>query len=318
MRTLFHRLGQKLCEHTLFAGIFVLLASLLMLLPLPGMDVLIGVVVALVLFARGVPAGLSLLAWLAIPVLAQLVLREIDITFVMSVSALVIGMLSFIVALLYRQFRQALSVAWLLTLMGVTLVLYLYWRMPQLAPLLMHYISTQLQSLTQSGGLPASQLALLHERLVALSPWLLGLLWSVFSMSLWLYVCIAKVWQQRLLNQAINLWSTLRLQRAAAALILLVVIGLWQHMPVMQSCLLIVCAPAFMVGMVIWHQVARYHWVLFASLGFMYVILLWMPSWLAVFWVATAVFDAWFDVRARLQGCCQRRYIQSINCEGKS
>ena len=317
MRTLFHRLGQKLCEPSLFAGIFVLLASLLMLLPLPGMDVLIGVAVALVLFARGVPAALSLLAWLAIPVLAQVVLREMDMTFMMSVSALVIGMLSFVVALLYRQFRQALSVAWLLTLLGVILVLYLHWRMPQLVPLLMHYISTQLQTLTQS-GLPATQLALLHERLVALSPWLLGLLWSVFSMSLWLYVCIGKVWQQRLLNTPSNLWSTLRLQRASVALMLLVLIGLWLHMPVMQACLLIVCAPAFMVGMVIWHQVARYHWVLFAGLGFMYILLFWMPSWLAVFWVATAVFDAWFDARAMLQRCCQRRYIQSVNCEGKS
>lgn len=317
MRTLFYRLGQKLCEQSLFAGVFVLMAALLMLLPLPGMDVLIGVVVAFVLFARGVAAALSLLAWLAIPVLAQLVLREMDMTFLMSVSALVIGVLSFFLALVYRQFRQALSVAWLLTLLGVILVLYLHWRMPQLLPFLMHYIWTQVQALTQS-GLPASQVALLHERLVALSPWLLGLLWSVFSMSLWLYLCIAKVWQQSLMNESTQLWSGLRLPHAAVILMLLVLVGLWLQIPAMQACLLIVCAPAFMIGMVIWHQVARYHWILFAALCLMYLLLLWVPSWLAVFWVATAVLDMWIDVRARLQGYCQRRCIQSVNCEGKS
>lgn len=290
--------GAWLVAKPLHSGVTALFISLLFLVPIPGCDLIVSAILALVTFANGFLAGLAVIGWMIIPFVAQLVLRQFGITFEIEIGLLVFCLLIFTVALLYRSMRNWVTVFWCVASFGVLLLSVIHIYIPNLADYWHGFFHAQMDLLQKNGILP--QTAQLRDGIDLLMPWMSGILLTGLMFFVLIYTLIGQRWHAAVANVDHGAVKNIRLGLSAWLAVIVIAAGYFMHLPDIESYVLIVSLPAMLVGLLIWNSAARGNTPVLIVLIISYVALLFFMPWVALFWVLTGLLDTFFDMRALL------------------
>lgn len=296
----FNRFGAWLLQKPLHSGVICLLAALLALVPLPGCYIVACTIIAFVSCASGILAGLGVIAWLLIPIIAKVVLRQYGIDLGMEAGLLIAALAVWLQVVIFRWQRDWVVSFWILTVVACLLMLALHIFVPNLSNIWLRVITNELALLKSSGIMPAD--AGVRAKLIEILPWFTSFMVAMAFIFVSMFAYFGQVWQAVVQNKDLYLAQNLRLTKSVWLLVATLVAAFFIDPKSLQDLLAVCCIPAILVGFFIWNGSARRNGFgfVFLILILSYIAFIFFPASVCLFWVATALLDTIFDVRAVL------------------
>lgn len=286
------RFGEFLLAKDKNAAIFAFIFALLPVLGLPT-GFFAAIILGLVTLQKGAKSGLFVLAWIALPSIALLVLHRVgpfDVSLLRCIAVWI-----FTAAFIrLKSWRLLFEVV---TCVGVALIFALHFIVPNVQEWWAHELTGFINQIVRTADWKFKVAP--GEFAARLAPMATGLAAFFFLLSALIELLIARYWQMSLLQPGTFKaeFTHIRLGRIAGLLmsILLIMMALKWH--VAYDAFPLALLPFFMAGLSLMHYWRSCHSQLIYLLILMYVVLLFLPVVIVVLLALLAFVDAWFNFR---------------------
>jgi|SRR3989339_866497 len=289
------KLGNWLLSDNRYAIIAVLLCSLLLLIPFPG-DFLAGIIIGLVTLKRGALYGFYLLLILAL--LAFGVTWHVH-EFNVFIFLLFRGFLVWLSAILIRRFYSWTITLEVMTLLGLGLILFAHFVVPDLSSLWQHALKKYIDSWQNATFAPTqTQWQYLVQHILPIATGL-AVLFGLIGVLLQLF--IARWWQARLFSPGgfAREFAMIRASRLASIVLVMGIITVFIFPKVLADYLPILFLPFIMSGfsfIYLLSLVKRNWWLALLVFGLVLVFFLFI---IVVLLALIGFVDSWMDLRTR-------------------
>ncbi|OGT43614.1 MAG: hypothetical protein A3F13_06640 [Gammaproteobacteria bacterium RIFCSPHIGHO2_12_FULL_40_19] len=286
------KLGEFLLAKDVNAIVLAFLCALLPVFSIPT-GFVAAIVVGLVTVQKGPKSGLLLLAWVALPTVALLVLRQVgqfDILFLRCIIMWILASLLY----RYRAWRLLLE---LMAYAGVTLIVILHFCVPHLQQWWVTELTTYIQQLTAASHWKiAMKPAEFAQRL---APFASGIILFFFLGSVLLELFVARFWQSLIVSPGTfaKEFVMIRINSFAAVFLCLLVTLVLLKIRIAEDAFALAILPFFIAGLSFLHFWVRQNSKLIVWLILMYVALFFLPAFVVSALAFIAFIDTWRNFR---------------------
>lgn len=253
------------------------------------------IIVGLITLQKGAQSGLKILAWVALPTIALLVLRKFGSVDVLFFHCVVVW---FLASLLHRFHAWSLVLE-ALALLGVVLVILAHLIVPDLQQWWIAHITQYMNEIVANAHwkMPMTP----SEFAKRIGPIATGVRGFLFACAVLFDLMIARCWQSVVVNPGAfgKELVQIRLGKTAiyiAALVFLMCLCQWA--PAIDAFPLVLL-PFFFAGLSVLHFVARQKRQMLYVLIFVYVGLIFLPALVVLILAIIALIDIFCDVRKK-------------------
>ncbi|HLD16483.1 MAG TPA: hypothetical protein VJB02_02060 [Coxiellaceae bacterium] len=288
------KLGEYLLSTNSRASAIALGCALLPLLSIPG-DFLAGIIVGLVTLRKGMRAGLIVLAWVALPAVSMLYLRQWGVFEALWLRCALVWI--FAGVLRRYSWRRVFEG---ITLLGIVAVAVVHGIMPDVKQLWIKAMHTYYQSLSADlWGVNAEQINTLITRV---APYATGAAASGVAFSTVIQLMLARVWEGVLTLPGLFKAEFIRTRMPWGACVVLmgIAVAISLKWPVALDMALMALFPFWFCGLALLHYLANYKPRLWMPLlGALYVVMIFLPL-IGMSMVALSGFvDGFINIRHR-------------------
>jgi hypothetical protein len=294
------KLGVFLLAKDANAIVVAFLCALLPVFSIPT-GFIAAIIVGLVTLQKGPKSGFWLLAWVALPTIALLVLRQVgqfDVLFVRCVVVWIFASLFY----RYQTWRLLLE---LMAYTGIVLIAILHFCVPHIEQWWIKELTTFIQQLTAASHWKiAITPAEFAQRLAPLAS---GVVLFFFFSSLLVELFFARFWQSLIVNPGsfANEFTQIRIGKTAAIVFSCLLIAfVFFKVRMIEDAFPIMLLPFFIAGLSVLHFWVRRNNKLVVWLILMYVVLFFVPAFAVSVLALIAFIETWRNFRKnKLEQC---------------
>lgn len=290
------QLGLWLLKEDIHAGLVAFLFALMSAFGVPG-DFIACVILALVTMRKGPRSGAFVLAWVILPPLAKIFLREFDVWDLMLGANVIV----YACACMLRQQSVWLRVLTLITGVGMLAVMVIVLALGDPAA---HWADKLMPLLTQAAKHSGETTPDALKTMVGyLAQIMTGLSIFMISTGVVLQLVAARAWQALLFNPGgcRRELTALRLPKWTVVLWLAALAAFWFGMPVVADFAIVMMLPFFVVGLCLLHWIADRKRLFAIILIIVYLGFLLAPLFAMVLVGLSCALDSLIDMRKRSQ-----------------
>ena len=287
------RFSRLLLESSYIAPIAVMLFSLLALV-LPGADIVVAIILGYVTMSKGAAKGAILLAWIALPALAQIILAQLSIEQILFARCLVV----WLAGVVLYQSRSWISVGNLIAILAFVGVLLFYRFVPH-AGIWWH---SQLQAMFQTEGMQHFISTAEYKTVFrVLAYFVTGFAAIGISLGIVTELLIARWWQSHIFfpveftNEVMNI----RANGTALILAIVAIICFISGVDFLCDAAMPLFFPLMLSGWSLAHGILRYKVSSVAGLWLFYIFLFIIPVFAGFILAVLSILDYCYDFRHR-------------------
>lgn len=251
------------------------------------------IIVGLVTLQKGPKSGLWLLAWVALPAIALLVLRQVGQFDVLFLRCVVVWIFA---SILYRYHAWRLLLE-LMAYGGAALIVVLHFCVPNLHHWWTAELTTYIQQLITASHWKLTMIP--SEFAERLAPFASGVVLFFFFSGILVELFVARFWQSLIVNPGAfaKEFTQIRINAITAVFLCLIVLLILFKIRIAEDVFPIVILPFFIAGLSLLHFWAQKNNKLIVWLILVYVALFFLPAFAVSALALIAFVDTWRDFR---------------------
>lgn len=287
------KIGKFLLTNDLYAGLIALLFALLPFFQIP-VGFIASIIVGLITLRKGYKSGLFVLAWVALPPIALLVLKRYGSFDFLFLRCCLVWMFALILRA-YHSWRLVLAAV---TLLGISAVLIFHLIIPDTTTWWTSILTKYINEFIELGVWKANPTET-KEIIDRLAPIATGLISFFILISTFIELMLARWWQSALFEPGRLQQEFLNIHLGKiAALIMTLIVGLiFFKINVGQDLLPIALMPFMITGLSLLHLSVAKNKHMFIPAIFVYIGLVFLPFLIVPLLAFAGYIDSWINFR---------------------
>lgn len=289
------KIGEFLLANDRNAAIIGLLFALLPLINLPG-GFLASIIVGFVTLQKNYKSGLFVLAWVALPAVALLVLGRFDVFDILLLRCFLV----FIFALVLKRYYSWRLVLELGALLGFVVVLGLHLFIPDMAGWWTGHINAYIKELSQATTWQLSP-GETKQLIARMAPVATGISAGFVLLATFIELLVARWWQTAIFHPGVfrTEFTQIYFGKIPAIILTLILIGVFSQVPLIIDFFPVALVPFMIAGLSLLHFLVERNRRLFIPVLLVYLALFFLPVIVVGLLAIIGYIDSWVNFRER-------------------